>query len=31
VAALTGKSTSAIRYCEQIGLLPEPAGRRAPI
>jgi MerR family transcriptional regulator, redox-sensitive transcriptional activator SoxR len=31
VAALTGKSASAIRYYEQIGLLPEPAragGRR---
>jgi DNA-binding transcriptional MerR regulator len=31
LAALTGKSTSAIRYYEQIGLLPEPvraAGRR---
>jgi len=31
VAAMTGRSTSAIRYYEQIGLLPEPvrvAGRR---
>ena len=31
VAKLTGKSASAIRYYEQIGLLPEPAraaGRR---
>src|SRR6516225_9068224 len=31
VAAMTGRSTSAIRYYEQIGLLPEPVrvgGRR---
>ena len=30
LARLTGKSASAIRYYEQIGLLPEPARTAGP-